>query len=290
MMGAENTREQGADQWFTEFNNYFELSGNDSSSLQLLDDIPEKEFGKQEKEITKFKIFSRRKTRFKRTELELLTSQEEAEAVIICCLSVLKAVYGIQYKMPDSVKTGHLRKRGTLVEIRNIPGLCSNDKAQGKKKHQKNEGTITVLCNAPYISVVVAFLEICFGPVVYKRKDSGEEVAQSGERETDQSENGPQMLAWLVANCLYNMGELEYAEQYYIRKCQKGEESQELKEKWGAPWNVQGEDMEKLLKQLSGERMFCSRILSSEASQQITGGKMHKSDRAYKRKKESEVR
>lgn len=247
-------RKQVTDVWFTTFNESFGLSVENSPSLQLLKDLPEKESRERERAAAKLKLFKRLLAGFSGSESELLTSQEDAEEVISCCLCVLEVIYSIRFSVSCSVKLCHMREGGALLEIENIPGLCAADKPQGKrwkwvKKRQKNEGTITVLCNAPYISVVIAFLEKCFEAEVSKRKSSGTEEERSNEQEAQWDERKPHVIVWLVANCLYNMGELEYAKQY-VGDCQKGEKNEvfdSICHLWGIPWDVWGKKLDDLL-------------------------------------------
>lgn len=244
-----NQKEQNMQ--FARFVKRFGLTVEDSPSLQVLKDIPEKNSSEQGKPAAKHKLCKRRMNRGKGSEPEFLVSQEEAEAVITCCLCALEAIYGIQYKMPDSINLSHLLKREKLVEIENIPGLCIAYKPQKKwrKKNQKSEGKITVLRNASYISVVIDFLKICFEAEI-RNKEILEKQEAQGNRVGAQSENEKQqIITWLVANCLYNMGELEYAKRY-VRECQKGEKNESFDNicvEWGIPWEVWGADLKTLL-------------------------------------------
>lgn len=250
-------QKQETNQWFDAFNESFGLSVENSPSLQLLKELPEKEFKEQEKVVTKPKFLKRWHARFRRSELGPFISQEDAEEVISCCLCAMEVMYGIRLNTPYSVKVSHTCKDGTVLDIENMPELCADEKKRKRhlkwvKKRQKKEGMIIVLRSAPYISVAIAFLEKYVEAKVSKAKALEIEEKKDCEWETQWNERKSHITVWLVANCLYNMGELEYAKKY-VRDHQKGENPEVFDgicSKWGIPWDVAGKKMNELLRLL----------------------------------------
>lgn len=250
-------QKQEINQWFDAFNESFGLSVENSPSLQLLKELPEKEFKGQEKVVTKPKFFKRWLARFRRSKLEPFVSQEDAEEVISCCLCAMEVMYGIHLNTPYSVKVSHTCKDGTVLDIKNMPELNADEKRRKRqlkwvKKRQKKEGMIIVLRSAPYISVAVAFLEKYIEAKVSKAKALEIEEKKDRERETQWNKRKPHITVWLTANCLYNMGELEYAKKY-VRDHQKGENTEVFDgicSEWGIPWDVEGKKMNQLLRLL----------------------------------------
>lgn len=296
MMGVENVQGQVTSEWFAAFNHNFGVSPKKTSSLQLLEELWEKKPRELEESSPNPKLARRLPKRFRESKSELLVSQEDAEEVIDCCISVLEAIYGISLSVPYSIKLCHLNKGGTPVEIENIPGFGTIGKTQAKrlkwtKKHkEENIGLIKVSCNASYVSVVIAFLEKCFRVEVGKLSASENsevskdlkdtqgirKIAQSIETEEGQSKEQeelerekeelenekkqqfnkrkPHLIVWLVANCLYTMGELACAKQYIVdyQKDRINEGFNEVCKTMGIPWNEQGKKLN--MDDMTGDR------------------------------------
>lgn len=66
------------------------------------------------------------------------------------------------------------------------------------------------------------------------------------EKEERRNKKRTHIIVWLVANCLYTMGELAYAEQYIAdyQKDRGKEDFAEVCKMWGIPWTMQGKMLE----------------------------------------------
>ena len=271
MMGAKNEQEQVTAGWFTAFNNNFEISIEKTSRQQLLEDVQKKI---SEELPQKPKQIKRLLARFRKPKSEILISQEDAKEVVNCCFCVLEDIYEFSINTPYSIELCHSLKSGSTVEIENIPGFETPGKTRKKWfGPHKSEGTINILANVPYILAVKDLLELCFAAKIENVKASKGSDDSGKSKDTDSQENvvrteegqgeeqvkkqkvsekekaekwekkEQHLIAWLVANCLYIMGELEYAEQY-IADYQKDGQNGGFAEACnilGLPWEVQEE-------------------------------------------------
>ncbi len=268
MMGTKNEQEQVTPGWFTAFNDNFEISFEKTSKRQLLEDVQKKI---SEELPQKPKQIKRLLARFRKSKSKVLISQEDAKEVVNCCFCVLEDIYEISINTPYSIELCHFLKSGSTVEIENIPGFETPGKTRKKWfGPHKNEGTINILSSVPYILAVKDLLELCFAAKIENIKaskgsdDSRNSKDADGQENVVRTEEGESkgeikkqkvpeeekwekkeqhLIAWLVANCLYIMGELEYAEQY-IADYQKDGQNGGFVEACnilGFPWEVQEE-------------------------------------------------
>lgn len=255
MMETKGIQGQVTREWFDAFNESFGIAPEKISSRQLAEDIERKMSEEFPQKLKRIKgLFAR----YRKSKSKFLVSQEDVEEVIRCCLWVLDVIYEIRFCASYSIKMRHLSKEDSPVKLMNKSGAETDGKTRKKRpgKH-KNEGTIYISYNEPYISVVTAFLIKCFEKEIEELRDSKnsevledsrnpgkqdnmDEMGMEKKQSEEQEEIKQHIVVWLVANCLYIMGELAYAEQY-VAFCQKNGENEgfiKTCKLLGTPWVV----------------------------------------------------
>lgn len=208
-------------------------------------------------------FFLLRKKRCEGCRHELVRTEEEAESVADSCFSVLNNLYGINTGKRNEVKMcpWYSRKRFYLYKHNKLAEVEENEEVF----------TVYMAKAIPRIVIVIKILEICFRKelraISGQEREKAERKAKEEEKEkkekkeekkgewresekTEQKTETEVLVKWLVINCLYEMGEYEYAKQYQsdFMKEDKEEAFQAFTDRIGKPFSTYAMKLEDLLK------------------------------------------
>lgn len=263
---------------FDVFARCYGITREETDRLKPLNDVLTVKYTQQEQavcgifrnEVTKpwYKRSYERGDLCKQFRTEGLEAEKDAYEVISSCQHALNKVYDVRTPKAVCVSLRHkCGKEKLYVEIGG-PRVSTAQKILPKKFSRQSEPgwVIRILYGSPRILLMAEFLKKCFleelrgitkkDEVDKDEENSGEqEKAEIGENKAENDDYGEKesqnfhLIAWLVSNCLYTLGELVYAEQY-IAECQESSSEDIFKglcKKLGVPWAAMGRPIQKIL-------------------------------------------